>query len=95
MNDLLSHITTCLPCLVGLYIRLGYGQSVEEGGKDAAMEFLIEGAPALATLVSNIDQRLFNSISANICHLLQRQLTDVKNTEYNIRPRAYEYMLPV
>ena len=50
---------------------------------------MIEGAPALATLVSNADQRLFNSISANLCHLLQRQLPVVKNTGFNIRPRAH------
>src|SRR6218665_2243224 len=50
--------------------------------------FLEDDAPTFASLMSAVDQRLFQPITTDQCHVLRRYLPNPNHTGYNLRPRA-------
>lgn len=90
-HDLHSHATLCLFRMVGLQDKKRFEGMVR---RMIRFGFLADDAPTFASLVSAVDQRLFQSATTNPCHLLRRYLLNITHTGYNLRPRAHDYELP-
>jgi len=57
--------------------------------------FLPEAAPDAETLAREADDRLFKSILLDPNHVLRKHFPETRPTNYNLRPRAHEFKLPL
>ena len=57
--------------------------------------FLSAETPDVATLVSEAGNRLFQAIIADPNHVLRKHFPDIKRSNYNLRPLAHEFTLPL
>jgi len=57
--------------------------------------FFSAETPDVATLVSEAEDRLFQAIIAAQNHVLRKHLPDIRRSNYNLRPRAHEFTLPL
>src|SRR6218665_3918031 len=57
--------------------------------------FLSAETPDVATLVSEAENRLFQAIIVDPNHVLRKHFLDIKHSNYNLRPRAHQFMLPL
>ena len=56
--------------------------------------FALPTLPSFKKLCSNNDDRLFASIRGNENHVLSRFLPPIRETKYNLRPRAHDFLIP-
>jgi len=57
--------------------------------------FLPQVAPDAETLAREADDRLFKSILLDPNHVLRKHFPETRPTNYNLRPRAHEFKLPL
>src|SRR6218665_2993894 len=57
--------------------------------------FLPEVAPDAETLAREADDRPFESILLDPNHVLRKNFPETRPTNYNLRPRAHEFKLPL
>ena len=55
--------------------------------------FLPESAPSAATLAGEADQRLFRAMISDPSYVLWKNLPEVRQLSYNLRPRPYGFLL--
>ena len=51
--------------------------------------------PSFQTLCQTTDQKLFNSIISNSCHVLYHLLPPINQHSYNLRARPHNFTLPL
>jgi len=57
--------------------------------------FYASGGPAMADLVANLDNTLFESFLANDSHVLHNLLPGRNDCSYSLRPRRHDRALPI
>ena len=57
--------------------------------------FLSAETSDVATLVSEAEDRISQVIIADSNHVLRKHFPDIKRSNYNLRPRAHEFTLPL
>src|SRR6218665_1096677 len=57
--------------------------------------FLPKAAPDAETLAREADDRLLKSILFDPNHVLRKHFPEARPTNYNLRPRAHEFKLPL
>ena len=56
--------------------------------------FLPMSAPSAAALAGEADQRLFRAVISDPTHVLRKNLPEVRQLSYNLRPRPHGSILP-
>ena len=57
--------------------------------------FLPMSVPSASTLASDAEQRLFKAVIQNPNHVLRKLLPEVRQINYNLRPKAHKFKLPI
>ena len=66
-----------------------------QGAKLKRCGFLPQAVPDAEALACEADDRLFKSILLDPNHVLRKHFPETRPTNYNLRPRAHEFKLPL
>src|SRR6218665_2581387 len=82
------------PSIIILYL-VAYEWKIASYYKLKRSGFLPQSAPAALDLACDVDARLVRAVITDPGHVLHKHLPEARQINYNLRPRAHGFRLPL